>query len=103
MEKKPPLIAGHTDDPSFIILDVRTPEEYAAGHSEGAANIDYRGDGFDDILAALDRTKTYLVYCLSGRRSAAVLSLMDGLKFVRVYNMLGGILMWEDLGHPVVK
>ena len=53
------------------VIDVRTPEEYAEGHVEGATNIDVQATDFDDRVAELDRDTTYVVYCRSGNRSAA--------------------------------
>ena len=52
------------------VIDVRTPEEYAEGHVEGATNIDVQASDFDDRIAELDRDTTYVVYCRSGNRSA---------------------------------
>ena len=52
------------------VIDVRTADEYAAGHLEGAVNIDVEAGNFDAAIAQLDKDKTYLVYCRSGRRSA---------------------------------
>ena len=52
------------------VIDVRTPEEYAEGHVEGATNIDVQATDFDDRVAELDRDTTYVVYCRSGNRSA---------------------------------
>lgn len=51
-------------------IDVRTPEEYAEGHVDGAANLDFQGAAFADQIAALDPDGTYVVYCRSGNRSA---------------------------------
>ena len=52
-------------------IDVRTPEEFGAGHIEGAANLDVQSAGFDSLIADLDPEATYVVYCRSGNRSAA--------------------------------
>jgi phage shock protein E len=53
------------------VIDVRTPDEYAAGHVDGARLIDVQDPGFDAEIADLDRSTTYVVYCRSGNRSAA--------------------------------
>ena len=81
------------------VIDVRTPEEYAEGHVEGATNIDVQATDFDDRVAELDRDTTYVVYCRSGNRSAAAAERMReaGLTVVD-----GGSL--EDMaaaGYPV--
>jgi rhodanese-related sulfurtransferase len=68
------------------VIDVRTPDEFAAGHVEGAELIDIQDAGFADRIAALDPATTYVVYCRSGNRSAtaatemraAGLTVLDG-------------------------
>jgi len=82
------VIQTSKDDEKFVILDVRTPEEFADGHIDGAINIDYYADGFKQKLAALSHNKTYLVYCRSGNRSRTTLSMMKSLGFKAVYNVL---------------
>ncbi len=53
-----------------LVIDVRTPDEYAAGHIAGAVNRDVQAGDFDQALDHLDPTVAYVVYCHSGRRSA---------------------------------
>jgi rhodanese-related sulfurtransferase len=76
----------------FVIIDVRTPEEYADGHIENAINLDYYFKAFEDELNKLDKNKTYLIYCRSARRSGMALDTMKAVGFTKVYNMLGGII-----------
>jgi len=87
----------------FVIMDVRTPEEYAKGHLEKAINLDYRSKTFKDDLNKLDKNKVYLIYCRSGGRSAKVLDIMKELGFTEAYNVLGGITQWEAEGLPIIK
>ncbi len=93
------LIQDNKENDNFIILDVRTPQEYSSGHLENAVNSDYYSSTFQDSLAALDKDKVYLVYCRSGNRSQKAINIMEELGFNTVYNMLGGIVKWieEDL------
>ena len=97
------LIQENEGNTKFVIIDVRTPEEYASGHIEKAINLNYRSDAFRDELIKLDKCKTYLIYCRSGRRSAGALDMMAELGFREVYNMLGGIVEWEQEGFTVVQ
>jgi rhodanese-related sulfurtransferase len=90
-------------DPKVVVLDVRTAEEFADGHMQGAINLDIRGGKFAETLAGLDKTKTYLVHCAVGGRSAKACGQMDGLKFEKVLNLSGGITAWEAAGHKSVK
>lgn len=90
-------------DTSGIVLDVRKAEEFAEGHLAGAANLNWLdADAFAKGEQSLDRTRTYYVYCRSGRRSLAAAQKMqtDGFSVV---NMNGGILRWTELGLPLEK
>jgi len=64
-----------------IILDVRTPEEFAAGHLDGAILVDIKDPSFDTKLAALDPSVSYVVYCRSGNRSAQAVERMKAAGF----------------------
>lgn len=66
------------------IIDVRTPEEFAAGHVDGAVNIDVQGPSFDEQVAELPADGSYLVYCRSGSRSAVAAARMAELGFADV-------------------
>lgn len=63
-------------DDDTVIVDVRTPGEYATAHLEGAVNIDFQSPSFDDAVAELDPHADYIVYCQSGNRSAQAVSTM---------------------------
>ena len=97
------LIQEKSGDPNFRILDVRTPDEYNTGHVEGAINIDYNSDTFKDILATLDRSDEYLVYCRSGDQSSEVVEIMEELEFTMIYHMHGGIIEWSAEGLPFAR
>ena len=97
------LIQDNRDNPDFVILDVRTPEEFADGHLESAINIDYNADTFRDELDNLDKNKTYLIYCRSGNRSGQALALMEKLNFREVYNISDGIIGWQAEKLPTTK
>ena len=97
------LIQDNLDNPDFVIVDVRTPEEYDEGHVEKAINIDFRSENFRNEIDKLKKDKTYLIYCRSGRRSADALDIMKELDFTRIYHMNGGILEWLDEVLPTVK
>ncbi len=92
--------AGQTD---FVILDVRTPEEFAEGHLLGAVNLNVLAPDFAARLAALDRGKTYLVYCRTGNRSTKAVQAMERLGFQSVYHMIEGIVAWQKRGFPVSR
>lgn len=97
------LIQGNEDNLNFVILDVRTPEEFLGEHIENAVNLDYYSDTFRNDLDKLDKNKTYLIYCRSGSRSEKALNIMKELDFKEVYNMSGGIIKWKSEGLPTTK
>ena len=88
-------------DGAAQLLDVRTAAEFAAGHLPGAINIDWQADGFlPAVQAALDPSRPVLLYCRSGRRSAAAATELAKAGF-SPFNLLGGILAWQEAGLPV--
>ena len=97
-QKAVALIEDNQNNPDFIILDVRTPEEVAEGYIKDAINIDYYSESFRDELNRLDKTQTYLIYCRSGARSGNARDIMAELNFREVYNILGGFIRWQAEG-----
>ena len=78
-----------------IVIDVRTPAEWQQGVIAGAdLFIDYNSASFKQELAKLDKSKTYIVYCPSGARSAGASQVMVDSGFKNVINMQGGISSW---------
>jgi rhodanese-related sulfurtransferase len=82
--------------PDVVILDVRTPEETAAGKIEGAIEINVKDPSFDEKIQALDKDKTYLVYCRSGIRSVTSCGKMSDQGFKNLYNLVGGYTAWSE-------
>ncbi len=83
------------EEKKAIVIDVRTPAEWQQGVISGAdLFIDYNSPAFKQQLANLDKSKTYIVYCRSGGRSAGASQLMIDSGFKNVINMQGGITSW---------
>ncbi|OPY70535.1 MAG: putative adenylyltransferase/sulfurtransferase MoeZ [Syntrophorhabdus sp. PtaU1.Bin050] len=97
------LIQKNKGNPNFVIIDIRTPEEFESGHIEDAANMNYHSDTFVDDLNKLDKDKTYLVYCRTGRRSSDAVSIMARQGFKDIYRIDGDIVKWKAEGLPVIK
>ncbi len=89
-------------EPGVIILDVRTPEEFASGHIEGALNIDFNSGNFANEITRLNPSETYAVYCRSGSRSGQAASIMHKAGFHDVSNLNGGVIDWTNDGLPLV-
>lgn len=84
-------------DQQAVVIDVRTPEETAAGVIEGVdLLIDYKSSNFGAEVAKLDKSKAYVIYCRSGGRSAAASQYMIDNGFKKVYNLEGGIMGWTE-------
>jgi rhodanese-related sulfurtransferase len=97
------LIQKNRGNPDFVLIDIRTPEEFMSGYIEGAVNINYHDNDFIEKLDKLDKNKTYLIYCRTGRRSGDTLNVMKRLNFKKVYRILGDIVRWKAEGLPLVK
>ncbi|MBX7059976.1 MAG: rhodanese-like domain-containing protein [Leptospirales bacterium] len=90
-----PAFARAIQAPGVVLIDVRTPQEYAAGHLHGARLMDYYESNFRSRLLALNRSQPVAVYCHSGVRSAAAARVLSEAGFQRVLNLRGGILSWQ--------
>ena len=96
------LVTQNLNNPSFIVIDVRTAGEFSSGHIVGAINLDYESPQFTAEVSQLDKNKIYLVYCASGIRGTAATQIMIGLGLKEVQNIAGGITAWIQDGYPVI-
>ena len=80
-------------EPAAIILDVRRPDEYQAGHIPGAINIPNETIGREELPQLPDKDQTILVYCRSGNRSKQASEKLAALGYTQVLEF-GGILDW---------
>lgn len=85
-----------------LIIDVRTPEEFAAGHLDGAVNIDATAADFSEQIAKLDPKGAYTLYCRSGNRAARAAELMTAAGFTEVRNAGGLEEAAKSLALPIV-
>lgn len=95
-------INASIDNPSTIILDVRTADEFNTGHIENAILIDYRSEDFSKQIKSLDSNKEYLIYCRSGVRSSQAIDSLKLLGFKDLVELEGGINAWKQEKLPVV-
>lgn len=91
-----------TQEAGVVILDVRTKAEFDEGHIVNAININVESDTFLDEIAMLDKSKTYAVYCRSGRRSADAVAKMSNEQFISLAHLNGGVIDWANAGLPLV-
>ena len=97
------LLTDNEGTADFVILDIRTPDEFNSGRIAGSVNIDFYESNFASELAKLDKDKTYFVYCNSGNRSGSAMGTMRDLGFVDVYDLDGGIQAWYNSGLNITQ
>jgi len=89
------------ENSKIVVLDVRTPAEFAAGHIPGAKNADFLAGDVAKQAPALDPQTPILVHCAAGGRSAQSLPLLKDKRVI--YHLKGGFKAWEKAGKPVEK
>lgn len=90
-------------NPAIVVIDVRTPEEMQSGFIQGAINLNYNSPAFEKSLGNLDQSKTYLLYCASGKRSGNAHKMMREKGFDNILSIEGGLDAWEAARLPVVR
>ena len=96
--------AQKLESESIVVLDVRTPEEAAAGHIPGSININIADPEFAAQVAKLDSSKTYMVHCQAGSpggRKRQSLEARETLGVGKVYHLEGGFMGWSNAGNEV--
>ena len=87
---------------NYVILDVRSPSEFAAGHVPGATNINVNASDFEQRVGALPKDQPCLVHCAAGARSARAVGKMSKLGFKELYDFSGGWNEWKKAGKSSV-
>ncbi len=96
-------IMNDNENPNLVLIDVRTPQEYEQVRLQNSILINYRDPNFKMEINKLDKNKTYIVHCRSGKRSGKACDIMQEMGFKEVYNVAGGILQWQEADLPVVR
>lgn len=97
------MLRNHAGDGTFAVIDARSPAEFAAGHIEGATNIDATSADLDKALAGLSKERSYIVYDQKGEQSAALTQKMHDLGFKHLYDLTGGLDAWTSAGMPTTR
>jgi rhodanese-related sulfurtransferase len=97
------LIAGGQAKDKLVLLDVRSPAEFADGHLPGAINLNVNDGSFAAKIQQLDKSKKYIVYCRTQNRSARAADQMRRADFTDVTVMEDGFSYWQRKGFPVEK
>ncbi len=77
------------------LLDVRTPQEFNAGHIDHALNVNWNGDDFVAKAGKFDKSKPIFVYCKVGGRSSDAAEKLEEMGFTEIYNLEGGFMKWN--------
>lgn len=102
-EESKQMIDENSKNDQFIILDTRTTGEYKQGHIQNSVFLDFSAKDFYTKVAALDKEKSYLIYCHSGGRSGITMDYMKKNGFKEAWNMSGGIVSWSRSGFKLTK
>lgn len=97
------LWLAEKSNPNFVIIDIRTADEFKGGFIENAINIDYyKTDEFYDYFSKLDKSKKYLLYCASSGRSGQAIAQFKSrnFNFNDMTDMKGGLNSWKTKGYP---
>ena len=87
--------------PGGVVLDVRTPGEFAQGHIANATNISWNDPTFDGKINNIPKTTPIFIYCLSGARSMSAANFMRNNGYSNVYELMGGIMKWSAANLPI--
>lgn len=90
------FVEKYTATGNAVLVDVRTPDEFASGHIASAINVDFDNQSFTSEIQKLDTSKTYFVYCRSGNRSGKAIAIMKNNGFKNMYELQGGIVSNQD-------
>ena len=85
------------------LIDIRTPQEFAEGHLEGAKLIDFYNANFMQKMSNLDKNKDLYIYCRSGNRSGKAAIKLESIGFPKIYDLEGGIIVWNRNRMKVIK
>ncbi len=92
---KPITEFSQNDIINGILVDVRTPEEYNAGHIDNSLNINWFDSDFAKQMQSIGKDETIYVYCRKGSRSAKAAAVLDSLGYKNVVDLEGGYNAWK--------
>ena len=96
-----PFLLERVASKDWLLIDVRSPEEYASGHIPGAINMPHKS--IDEYISDLQehKDKPIILYCRSGRRAKLAMKVLQEQDFTDVMHLEGDILGWNEAGYPI--
>ena len=89
----------HTD---YILVDVRTAEEYESGHIQDAVNFDFYSESFQNDILTLDKSSSIILYCRTQNRSTKTANYLKESGYNEITVIAGGITSWVKNGNDLV-
>ncbi len=89
-----------------VIMDVRTPIEHEMSHIIGSVNVNVQDESFENMVIALDPSKTYIVHCTrnpGAGRSSRALETLKSIGFKHLYSLEGGYVAWKNAELPLTE
>lgn len=80
---------------SVLLIDVRTPEEYKAGHIENARNWNFYDENFLSLFEEIEKDKPIYLYCKSGGRSSSAANKLTEMGYKNIHELKGGMEAWK--------
>ena len=89
-------------DTDFILVDVRTTEEYQSGHIQDAVNFDFYSESFQNDILTLDKSSSIILYCRTQNRSTKTANYLKESGYNEITVIAGGITSWVKNGNDLV-
>ena len=89
-------------DTDYIIVDVRTAEEYESGHIQDAVNFDFYSESFQNDILTLDKSSSIILYCRTQNRSTKTANYLKENGYKEITVLEGGITSWVKNGNDLV-
>lgn len=88
---------------SVQLIDIRTPQEFASGHIQGAHNVDYYSATFSADIDTFAKNKPLYIYCRSGNRTSLASEQLLKMGYTQLFDLQSGIVGWKAANLPLVK
>ena len=89
-------------DTDYILVDVRTAEEYESGHIQDAVNFDFYSESFQNDILTLDNSSSIILYCRTQNRSTKTANYLKESGYNEITVIAGGITSWVKNGNDLV-
>ena len=89
-------------DTDYILVDVRTTEEYESGHIQDAVNFDFYSESFQNDILILDKSSSIVLYCRTQNRSTKTANYLKENGYKEITVLEGGITSWVKNGNDLV-